>query len=158
MRCLAYQATSRLPVRRCPVVLVGARFPVSIPPRVITELRHVPQLLLGEPIQPRPCSRSYRFVLRRSSHRLIPPITKIAERVWRIVRLIAEPLSRFAACCNNTTRSHNSSRDVGLIEAGRLADLVLLGASPMDNIANTRVIQWVMKGGKRVALRPLQSP
>ena len=44
---LAYQTTSRFPVRRCPVILVGARFPVSILPRVITELRRVPQLLLG---------------------------------------------------------------------------------------------------------------
>jgi hypothetical protein len=46
--CLAYHATSRLPVRGCPVVLVRARFPVSILPRVITELRGVPQLLLGD--------------------------------------------------------------------------------------------------------------
>jgi imidazolonepropionase-like amidohydrolase len=46
------------------------------------------------------------------------------------------------------------SDDVGLIEAGRLADVVLLGANPLDNIANTRAIQWVMKGGKRVSYGP----
>ena len=38
IRCLAYHTTSRLPVAGCPVILVGARFPVSILPRVVTEL------------------------------------------------------------------------------------------------------------------------
>src|SRR4029453_8743786 len=48
MHCLAYLAPPRLPVLGCPVVLVGARFPISILPRVITELWRVPQLLLGD--------------------------------------------------------------------------------------------------------------
>ena len=48
VRCLAYLATSRLPVRRRSVVLVGARFPISILPRVITELGRVLQLLFGD--------------------------------------------------------------------------------------------------------------
>ena len=43
------------------------------------------------------------------------------------------------------------SNDVGLIEPGRLADLVLLSANPLEDIANTRTIQWVMKGGELVS-------
>ena len=50
------------------------------------------------------------------------------------------------------------SNDVGVIEAGRLADLVLLRANPLDNIANTRAIQWIMRGGKRLSYGPPQSP
>lgn len=46
------------------------------------------------------------------------------------------------------------SRDVGLIEPGRLADLVLLTTNPLNNIANTRSIQWVMKGGEMVSRGP----
>ena len=46
------------------------------------------------------------------------------------------------------------SNDVGLIEAGRLADLVLLAVNPLDHIANTRSIRWVMKGGKLVSKGP----
>ena len=51
----------------------------------------------------------------------------------------------------NTARALHSS-DVGLIETGKLADLVLLSGNPLDDIANTRNIQWVMKGGKLVSV------
>jgi imidazolonepropionase-like amidohydrolase len=46
------------------------------------------------------------------------------------------------------------SNDVGVIEAGRWADLVLLAVNPLDDIVNTRNIQWVMKGGKVVSKSP----
>jgi imidazolonepropionase-like amidohydrolase len=41
--------------------------------------------------------------------------------------------------------------DVGIVEAGRRADLVLLSADPRQSIGNTRAIVWVMQGGKVVA-------
>jgi imidazolonepropionase-like amidohydrolase len=46
------------------------------------------------------------------------------------------------------------SDDVGLIEAGRTADLVLLTRDPLSGIANTRTIQWVMKAGELVSRGP----
>jgi imidazolonepropionase-like amidohydrolase len=46
------------------------------------------------------------------------------------------------------------SKDVGVIEASRRADLVLLGANPLEKIGNTRSIRWVTQAGNRVSDRP----
>lgn len=46
------------------------------------------------------------------------------------------------------------SDDIGIIEAGRRADLVLLSADPRADIRNTRSIIWVMQGGEVVSHGP----
>lgn len=39
------------------------------------------------------------------------------------------------------------ARDLGTIERGKFADLVLLSASPLEDIRNVRRVEWVMRGG-----------
>ena len=39
------------------------------------------------------------------------------------------------------------ANDVGTIEKGKRADLLVLDANPLDNISNIRTVRFVMKGG-----------
>lgn len=48
--------------------------------------------------------------------------------------------------------------DVGVIEPGRRADLVLLRRDPRTDIRNTRSIAWVMQGGSIVTRRAVKMP
>jgi imidazolonepropionase-like amidohydrolase len=58
------------------------------------------------------------------------------------------PMEALQAATLNAARFMGREKDLGTITTGKLADLVLLDANPLDDIANTRKIAAVIYNGK----------
>jgi amidohydrolase family protein len=66
----------------------------------------------------------------------------------RLVEAGLTPLQALQAATLNPARVLKMTDSLGTIEAGKLADLVLIDASPLDDIRNTRKIQAVIANGR----------
>ena len=49
-------------------------------------------------------------------------------------------------------------REIGSVEEGKLADLVVLSADPLDDISNAQEIDLVIKGGRIIDRSDLDLP
>jgi imidazolonepropionase-like amidohydrolase len=58
------------------------------------------------------------------------------------------PLEAIVAATKNAARTLHAEKDIGTIEVGKLADLVILDANPIEDIRNTRKIWKVIQGGR----------
>lgn len=71
--------------------------------------------------------------------------------VYREIELYVQagmtPMDALRSATSISARAMNSDKDVGTIETGRRADLLVLDANPLDNISNVRTMRWVMKDG-----------
>lgn len=65
------------------------------------------------------------------------------------VRLGMTPMQALVAATGNAAR-HLRQNDIGLVETGRRADFLILNASPLDDIRNTRDIHAVYLGGRAI--------
>lgn len=65
------------------------------------------------------------------------------------VRLGMTPMQALVAATGKAA-GHLRQNDIGVIEAGRLANLLILNANPLENIRNTRSIEAVYLRGVRV--------
>jgi hypothetical protein len=75
------------------------------------------------------------------------------RELMRLVEAGLTPLEALQAATLNPARVLHLADSLGTVEAGKLADLVLLDANPLEDISNTRRISVVVADG-RVYRRP----
>jgi imidazolonepropionase-like amidohydrolase len=59
------------------------------------------------------------------------------------------PMQAIVSATGDAARCHKKDGELGILAAGRAADLLILGANPLDNIRNTRTIEQVWISGRR---------
>ena len=76
------------------------------------------------------------------------PGSGLHDELEELVRAGLSPLDALRAATLNPARYFDALDSLGTVEAGKLADLVLLEANPLDEIGNTRRIEAVIANGR----------
>ncbi|MBA3694958.1 MAG: amidohydrolase family protein, partial [Acidobacteria bacterium] len=66
------------------------------------------------------------------------------------------PLEALQTATINPAKFLGLEKSLGTVEKGKVADLVLLDANPLDNIANTKKISAVVVSGRYLSKEKLQ--
>jgi imidazolonepropionase-like amidohydrolase len=85
---------------------------------------------------------------------VIPGVSLHLE-LQRFVAAGFTPLEALQTATLNPAKFYNRLTDYGPIQKGRIADLVLLEANPLDDIGNTRKISGVIADGRYIAQQSL---
>jgi imidazolonepropionase-like amidohydrolase len=84
-----------------------------------------------------------------------PPGFMLQDELTLLAAAGLPPLEVLRTATLNAARFLKRDTDLGTIAAGKLADLVLLDADPLDDIHNTQRIRAVVAGGKLLDRRAL---
>ena len=84
------------------------------------------------------------------------PGFSLHDELSLLVEAGLSPMEALQAATLNPARYLGKDKDLGTVEKGKLADLLLLDASPLDDINNTRKIDAVVFGGKLFPKADLQ--
>jgi imidazolonepropionase-like amidohydrolase len=77
-----------------------------------------------------------------------PPGFGLHEELALLVRAGLSPHAALVAATLEPARFLGMQDSLGVVETGKLADLVLLNANPLDDIRNTRRISVVIANGR----------
>jgi imidazolonepropionase-like amidohydrolase len=84
------------------------------------------------------------------------PGTDLHEELALFVEAGMTPLEALQTATLNPAKYLNIQKDYGTVEKGKIADLVLLDANPLNNIANTKKISAVVVNGRYLSKEQLQ--
>jgi Tol biopolymer transport system component len=68
--------------------------------------------------------------------------------MWMLASGGMAPMEVLRCATVNGSKIVGRPQDIGTIEAGKLADLLILDKNPLDDIHNTNSVHWVMKNGE----------
>lgn len=84
---------------------------------------------------------------------------KLGEGHFNAMQALEEmgmaPMEILKSATSNIARAYKVDRDIGTLEAGKIADIVILDANPLESARNYRRIHSVIKDGKVVDLQAL---
>jgi imidazolonepropionase-like amidohydrolase len=86
---------------------------------------------------------------------LLVPGVSLHQELELLVEAGLTPLEALRSATLNPARFLAATDSLGTIESGKLADLVLIEANPLENIANTRKIAAVVLDGRYFDRRAL---
>lgn len=86
---------------------------------------------------------------------LVFPGASVHRELELLVKAGLSPMDAIVAATRNTAESLGRGSDVGTIEPGKFADLVILSADPTVDIKNTQKIEYVVTEGKLFAASDL---
>ncbi len=84
------------------------------------------------------------------------PGFSLHDELGLLVEAGLSPMEALQAATFNPARFLGKEKDLGTVEKGKIADLVLLDASPLADIGNSRKIDTVVFGGKLLPKAELQ--
>ena len=84
----------------------------------------------------------------------ITPGVSLHREMWLLQKAGLPALEVLTIATRNGAEALGILDEVGTIEKGKRADLVILSADPLKDIRNTRAIEAVYLGGERIAVRP----
>ena len=90
-----------------------------------------------------------KVVVGTGSPDMIPGIT-VHREMQLMVDAGLTPMQAIQAATRNVAELAKKTNDLGTLEKGKYADLLLLDGNPLDDISNTRKISQIVKNGKTI--------